>query len=71
MNSEIDETKCPLCGKDNACLNVKCSGGPENKCWCNREQFTFPEKLLSQIPDHLRRKACICQACVEAYHTAK
>ncbi|MCW9023355.1 MAG: cysteine-rich CWC family protein [Gammaproteobacteria bacterium] len=68
MNTETDEMKCPLCGNDNACLNAKCGGESENTCWCNSNRFTFPEALLAQIPERLRHKACICQACVEAYH---
>ena len=67
----VDPDKCPLCGKDNECLNVKCGGGPENNCWCNNTEITFPEELTQQVPEEKRRKACICEACARAFHASQ
>lgn len=63
MTTKIDETKCPLCGQDNNCLNVKCGGDPENNCWCNDKGISFPPELTDQVPEPAKHKACICQAC--------
>ena len=68
--TEIDETLCPLCGGDNACLNVQCGGGPENNCWCNSDAYRFPQALLDQVPADRKRKACICKNCVDKFHEA-
>lgn len=83
MSTTIDETRCPLCGENNACLNVslnaclkaslnvslkvKQSGGSENKCWCSDDSISFPAELIAQVPGHLKRKACICQSCAEQH----
>jgi len=70
--TEINENVCPLCGKDNHCLNVRCSsnGHVENNCWCNSTTITIPAGLTDQVPEHLKRKACICQSCVTFYNNA-
>ena len=73
MHDQIDETCCPLCGEDNACLNAclseKLGGDTKNKCWCNTNRLSFPDELIAQVPNHLKHKTCICQTCVEKYLT--
>ena len=64
--TNIDASKCPLCGEENACLNVAC-GGAENNCWCKNPDIKFPEALTSQVSDALKKKACICEACAKAF----
>jgi len=78
--TEINENVCPLCGKDNHCLNVrrrnaKDSGSNNkdhvnNNCWCNSKTITFPAGLTDQVPEHLKCKACICQSCTTSYNNA-
>lgn len=58
MDHNNPESKCPLCGKNNEC-NVA------GNCWCSKE--SFPEDIISQVPDHQKRKACICIDCLKEY----
>ncbi len=71
MKITVDASCCPLCGGGNRCLPSKMgvSGKdiPEGACWCADPNLRFPEALLQQVPEHLRRKACICKTCVENY----
>ncbi len=61
----VDPCRCPLCGKPNHCAMEQAQADREHApCWCTREQFSA--HLLQQVPDALRGKACICQACVQA-----
>ena len=57
----IDPARCPLCGQLNQCL---LAGGAHSneECWCFRVRF--PPSLLARVPEHARRRACICQRCV-------
>ncbi|MEH6472579.1 MAG: cysteine-rich CWC family protein [Halopseudomonas sp.] len=70
MHQTIDPSLCPLCGQNNACLNVSCGGGPENNCWCNDTAVTFPAELCAKVPEANRRKACICRNCADAHSKA-
>lgn len=58
---------CPLCGKNNACSNAAVTNNKQ-ACWCANPELKFPKALLNKLPEEARGKACICQACVEAYH---
>jgi hypothetical protein len=58
---------CPLCGNNNACMNTSVVN-PKQACWCANPALKFPKALLDKLPEEARGKACICQACVEAYH---
>jgi hypothetical protein len=40
------------------------SAGSQAPCWCTLEKFSA--ELLKQVPPEAQRKACICQACVQA-----
>ncbi|MFD2703038.1 cysteine-rich CWC family protein [Paenibacillus shunpengii] len=61
---EINPLLCPLCHKSNECAYA--AGKPYTECWCMSR--SVPQELLSRIPDEQRRKACVCEACVIAFH---
>jgi len=42
--------------------------GELKPCWCTQESFA--PALLEKVPEALRDKACICQACVRAFARA-
>ncbi len=63
----IDPGRCPLCGEDNGCGNLK--GMPGGSCWCSHADF--PAGIFAVIPDEKRRKACICPSCLEKYKSAQ
>ena len=69
MVKQIDTSRCPLCGEINRCVMAGDEKDRDQPCWCREE--SFPEELLSKIPANMRKKACICHACVQAYHAAK
>lgn len=57
--SDIDDKKCPFCGRPNGCR----AGDPA--CWCNSE--SVPAGLRALVPPALVMKACICRDCVRAW----
>jgi hypothetical protein len=61
---KIDESKCPLCGDINRCVEVeKKQGKPvAEPCWCHNVKFT--PQVLKAVPKEARNKACICESCV-------
>lgn len=71
MNKIIDTKKCPLCGKENNCMNIKCNNDAANNCWCNDPNIQFSADLTAQVPEICRNQTCICAACVRAYHAKK
>ncbi|NRB39240.1 MAG: cysteine-rich CWC family protein [Pseudomonadales bacterium] len=62
----VDVLLCPLCGENNACVNVSC-GDTEKTCWCKNPEISFPASLLDKIGKDATGKACICQACAIAH----
>lgn len=60
MTDNIDDSICPLCEQSNRC-DVKASQG----CWCMNT--AVPEALLAQVPEQLKGKSCVCNACIAAY----
>ncbi|HEY4416749.1 MAG TPA: cysteine-rich CWC family protein [Verrucomicrobiae bacterium] len=64
----IDASQCPLCGRPNDC-QLCTIAAYKGTCWCAK--VTIPEELLSQVPEALTNKNCICQACVMAFHRTK
>ncbi|GAA5314988.1 MAG: cysteine-rich CWC family protein [Candidatus Pelagadaptatus aseana] len=61
MVEQFDQFQCPFCHQSNAC------GAQDDKpCWC----FTLsvPQELLALLPEQARRKACVCQRCVESFN---
>ena len=61
---------CPLCNKDNACLNLSDEASTKT-CWCMNPKIQFPEALLTNIPDSQKGKACIRQACATKFSANK
>lgn len=67
VNSEIINPQlCPICQQDNRCGNLL-SCGSDKSCWCSSSEIQFSEKLLNQIPNEVKNKACICKACALAH----
>lgn len=58
---------CPLCGRDNRCAVQ--AGLPPASCWCMKAGF--PSGLLELVPPERRRKACICQDCLERFNSGQ
>jgi hypothetical protein len=63
MTKSFDGTVCPLCQANN-----KCGVNGKEPCWCAKEKV--PAALISQVPDELLNKSCICQACIEKFNLA-
>ncbi|MEO5669331.1 MAG: cysteine-rich CWC family protein [Ramlibacter sp.] len=64
--SAIDPTRCPLCGKANACAieMERETGVKQPPCWCT--QVDFSAELIESVPSQARGQACICEACAKA-----
>ncbi|MEP7181613.1 MAG: cysteine-rich CWC family protein [Betaproteobacteria bacterium] len=64
MNTEpaVDATRCPLCGRSNACGME--AGRADEPCWCT--QVTLTAAMLDRIPAERRGLACVCAACAAA-----
>lgn len=60
----VDSACCPLCGQENHCVTAV--GDEKNPCWCR--EANFPQDLLNRVPPDARKKACICQQCVDAFN---
>lgn len=56
------EARCPLCGGPNRCMMAQ-TGSIAGGCWCR--EVVFSQDLLSQIPEPLRGRACVCRTCAE------
>ncbi len=67
MNENSDEAKCPLCGQNNACHNIVNGASRTKPCWCENTEYEFPVDLFTHIPAKFKDKACICEACAQAY----
>lgn len=65
----IEPQLCPLCKKENACLNLSC-GNDKANCWCTNPNISFPQPLLDSIPASAKGIACICQTCALKYQTS-
>ena len=64
--SAINPVLCPLCGRDNSCLPASQKAQPASSCWCMSTEV--PAALLARLPAEAQDKACICQACINAYN---
>src|SRR5688572_26209821 len=58
--------QCPLCGQLNRCAPAD-TGSFATPCWCKSQPF--PPELLAQVESGQRNKSCICQTCVNNFHT--
>ena len=61
----VDPARCPLCGRPNDC-RLCTAAAYKGPCWC--ESVTMPPELLVRVPAEARNRACICRACVTAFH---
>ncbi len=66
-DTEIDPSRCPLCGAPNRCAMEaqRRTGQPQGPCWC--VNVRFPAALLDQVPPAARGKACVCEACARRF----
>lgn len=55
-----DPSRCPLCGKANACVPAAC-GDFEQPCWC--AQVTVSAEALARVPPEALNRACLCRDC--------
>jgi hypothetical protein len=60
--------RCPLCGGVNDC-QLCTTGAYKGPCWC--EKVAIPDELLARVPVEQRNRACICRACVAAFHAER
>ncbi|GBF75135.1 hypothetical protein PA598K_03520 [Paenibacillus sp. 598K] len=63
-DADVDPSRCPLCGGDNRCAILQ--GAEIDSCWCRAA--AIPRGLLERVPAERAGQACICAACVAAYH---
>ena len=55
-----DLQACPFCHGINECMAFS-----DNPCWCMDQGI--PAELIELVPDHLKRKSCICILCIKAF----
>jgi len=70
-SASIDTTRCPLCHEANRCASA---AGDAARCWCMSAEI--PKQALQLVPDELKGRSCICQACAtrhgsKAYSSAE
>jgi len=63
----VDETKCPICGKNNDCSTIIQNNNNQQSCWCENTEYHFPVDLFTRIPAKFKGKACICTSCAQQY----
>ncbi|TEW56192.1 hypothetical protein E2R68_03620 [Psychromonas sp. RZ22] len=61
MSQNINTSVCPFCQKDNQCAVESDIG-----CWCSK--IKVPVELTALVPIKLKKKACICSACVAHFN---
>lgn len=59
--NQEDENICPICQKEN-----HCDAQNAHQCWCMT--ISFPKELISQLPEELKGKRCICKNCIMEYN---
>ncbi|WP_037027085.1 cysteine-rich CWC family protein [Psychromonas aquimarina] len=60
MNTSSDKT-CPFCKGLN-----RCRADSSKPCWCY--DLPIPASLTELVPEHLKRKSCICRNCINLYN---
>jgi hypothetical protein len=63
--ADSDPARCPLCGGPNNCRHCA-TAAYKGPCWC--ESAKIPDELLARVPLEARNRACLCRACVAAFH---
>ncbi|MBL8730005.1 MAG: cysteine-rich CWC family protein [Planctomycetes bacterium] len=58
MDAVCDPSRCPLCGKPNACA---IAAGSDRPCWC--AGVTIDAAALQRVPPAARGRACVCTDC--------
>lgn len=61
MTQDVNTTACPFCQQNN-----QCAAESEKGCWCNK--IKVPSELVELVPVKLKKKSCICSACVALFH---
>jgi len=59
-DGEIDTSRCPLCGDENACGMA----AGRDECWCF--EVVLAPDALARVPERARGVACICARCGRA-----
>lgn len=57
----LDTNRCPLCQQSNFC-----AVNADTPCWCTKSEVK-PE-LLSEVPQTLLGKSCICKKCIDKFN---
>jgi Cysteine-rich CWC len=62
-SSQIDPSRCPLCGQTNQCAMEieKATGIAQEACWC--VGMDFSANVLAKVPPTAQNQACICASC--------
>jgi len=58
--ADVDPSRCPLCGKSNACAMAAGSGSC-GTCWCAK--VTVCQDALARVPAAAKDRACLCADC--------
>ncbi len=64
MEEPIEQQFCPLCQQVNLCDVDNIDG-----CWCTKKKV--PKELIDKVPAKLKKKACICQQCIQKFNSEK
>jgi hypothetical protein len=57
--TDMDTTRCPICGSQNECAMAADPGASD--CWCFAAQVS--DEALKAIPEEARGLVCICARC--------
>lgn len=60
----IDINQCPLCQQNNLC-----AVNGSDPCWC--VSCDIKRELLTQVPQELSGKSCICKNCIDKFNFEK
>lgn len=64
--TEINDTKCPICGENNSCQYSMKNNTAQKSCWCENSNYIFSDDIFTHISDKLKDKTCVCESCVKA-----
>ena len=60
MNTQPDQSICPICNGGNDCAMAQ-AGGVQPECWCM--EVKIGPDVLARVPEMPGGKACICKRC--------